>query len=422
MTARPPRSTRILVLLIAVLLAAPAAAADWLQRGGPDGDFKVADAGLADAWPEAGPGVVWSRPLGSGYSGILVEGDRLYTAFRRGDNEVVTALDSATGETIWEHENKASAHEDQTKDFGEGPNATPLIHGDHIYSIGFRGLLQCLDKKTGKAVWSRDLERDLGAKMHEFGYSNSPVARNGMIIVLVGGDEHGAVGFDPQDGKIRWKTPKLAISYSTPVFIEIAGEEQMVFMSPDEIVGVRMTDAAVRWRHEHKNQYSNNCSGPWWGDDGLLFVSSQADAGSRTLRLKKKGDEIAVKQVSREAKYKIFHNSAIRLGKHVYGVGASGILIAYDIEAGKILWRERGYPAANMVWADGKFILLDENGKLSLAGMSPDGLELHASHEILKKPAWTAPTLVGTRLYARDGERIVALELGRESIPKAGAE
>ena len=34
----------------------------WLQWGGPDRNFIVETAGLAEQWPDSGPREIWSRP------------------------------------------------------------------------------------------------------------------------------------------------------------------------------------------------------------------------------------------------------------------------------------------------------------------------------------------------------------------------
>src|SRR5215510_7445203 len=75
---------------------------DWLLWGGPHRDFIASSAPLASTWPAAGPRKVWSRALGDGYSSIAVEGTTLYTTYRRGADDVITALDARTGATIWE--------------------------------------------------------------------------------------------------------------------------------------------------------------------------------------------------------------------------------------------------------------------------------------------------------------------------------
>src|SRR5215467_2965656 len=78
-------------------------AGDWTTWGGKNRDFIVNSTGLADSWPAAGPKKIWTRELGDGYSSIAEENGVLYTAFRRESNEVITALDAATGKTIWEY-------------------------------------------------------------------------------------------------------------------------------------------------------------------------------------------------------------------------------------------------------------------------------------------------------------------------------
>src|SRR5215472_8336134 len=84
------------------VVKAASAGEDWLVWGGKNRDFQVSSAALADSWPASGPKKLWSRALGDGYSAIAEEHGVLYTAFRRGSHDVVTALVAATGKTIWE--------------------------------------------------------------------------------------------------------------------------------------------------------------------------------------------------------------------------------------------------------------------------------------------------------------------------------
>src|SRR5262245_15433957 len=88
------------------------AGANWTQWGGATRDFVSDSKGLAATWPPGGPRKLWSRALGEGHSAILVEGDRLYTMYRpaglmtyvrRSGEEVIAALDAASGKTIWEY-------------------------------------------------------------------------------------------------------------------------------------------------------------------------------------------------------------------------------------------------------------------------------------------------------------------------------
>src|SRR5881394_3746104 len=137
------------------------AKADWLQWGGAGRNFMPDATGLAASWPAGGPKKLWSRALGEGHSSILVEGGRIYTMYRplgllsgvrRSPEEVVAAIDAASGKTIWEFKYPAPT---DGLDFsqGAGPHSTPLIVGNRIYATSTRKELFALDKTTGKQAW-----------------------------------------------------------------------------------------------------------------------------------------------------------------------------------------------------------------------------------------------------------------------------
>jgi hypothetical protein len=78
-----------------------------------------------------------------------------------------------------------------------------------------------------------------------------------------------------------------------------------------------------------------------------------------------------------------------------------------------VVWRDRAFAKAKLVRADGLLIVLDEDGSLGMVTVSPKGLEVLARAEVFSSRSWTAPTLVGTRLYLRDREQVMALDLDR---------
>jgi hypothetical protein len=84
-----------------------------------------------------------------------------------------------------------------------------------------------------------------------------------------------------------------------------------------------------------------------------------------------------------------------------------------DVATGEEVWRERRFARAHMVYADGKLVIIDEDGDLAIASVGDQGLEVHAQAPILTENAWTPPTLVGTTLYVRDRRNILAFDLGR---------
>ena len=114
-------------------------------------------------------------------------------------------------------------------------------------------------------------------------------------------------------------------------------------------------------------------------------------------------------------KIQFYHVTAIQRGDYVYGsTGTMGpaFLAAVNIKTGKIAWRKRGFAKATCVYADGKLIVLDEDGNLGLASVSPEGFDVHSKAQLLERVSWTVPTIVGKTMYARDKENLFAFDLG----------
>jgi len=395
----------------------------WVQWGGPNRNFKAESKGLAMSWPSSGPRQIWSRDLGEGHSSIIVDGSRLYTMYRpagllskikRSEEEVVVAIDANTGKTIWEQRYPAPTA-GLDFEYGAGPHATPLVAGNRIYTSGTNKQIHALDKQTGKVIWFHDLVKEFNAKPSGRGYTCSPIAYKNTVIVTAGGSEQSVMAFNQQDGKVAWKNQSFALAPASPILINLDGQDQLVVFGGDEVIGLDPNNGGLLWSHPHKTEWGLNISTPVWGDDKLLFISSAYNSGSRLLQLAKTGDKTTVKELWFTNKMRVHIGTVIRIADHVYGSSGDfgpAFINAVDLKTGKVAWQERGFARATFLYADGKFILLDEDGTLALATMTPTGMNVHAKAEVLSSIAWTVPTLVGTRLYLRDRKTMMALELG----------
>lgn len=406
------------IAALALLLLCPVFAADrggsWTQFGGPDQSFKAASSGLAETWPESGPPELWARELGQGYSGILFEDGNLYTMFRDDDREVVACMKAGTGETVWEHRYESEPHESHVAQFGKGPRATPLISGDTIYTIGIAGKMHAIDKKSGKPRWSHDLWKDFGGTVLNHGYSSSPIAYGKNVIALVGGEGHSLVAFDAKSGKVSWKSLDFDNSYSTPRILKINGRDQLVTFLASELIGADPKNGELLWRYPIENQWKQNINMPVLVDGNRLFLSS-LEAGARGLELVEAGGKTEVKETWSTRKIQFYHVTSVLEDGFVYGsTGNMGpsFLASVDVRTGEIAWRKRGFAKANVLMADGKLLVLDEEGTLYLTTVSPEDMKIHSQSEVLERVAWTVPTIIGKTLYVRDQKRIVALDLG----------
>jgi outer membrane protein assembly factor BamB len=402
---------------------APGTAA-WPQWGGPNRNFMSDSKGLASKWPASGPKRLWTRALGEGHSANAAAGGRLYTMYRplgllamvrRSQEEVIAALDANTGTTIWEHRYPSST---SGIDFSEGagPHSTPLVTADRVFAAGSRKELFALNKANGQVVWSHDLIKEYGATGPDRGYACSPLLYNGTIIVSVGGPGQTLAAFNEKTGALVWKTGNYTTSPASPIVIDVDGQKQLLYFGGDEILGLDPASGKTLWTHPHKTNWGLNISTLIWSpSDHLLFVSSAYGTGSRVVELHQAGGKTTVTEKWFSNRMRVHIGTAIRVGTHIYGSSGDfgpSFLTAVDVNTGKIAWQDRAFARAQLLYADGKLVILDEDGTLGIATVSPEGLQVLAKASVLENVSWTPPTLVGTRLYARDRKNIASFELG----------
>ncbi|HJN45126.1 MAG: PQQ-like beta-propeller repeat protein [Vicinamibacterales bacterium] len=402
-----------------------ATAGEWRQFGGPTRDFQVEAPSLANAWPEGGPTRLWSRPLGPGHSSVIVDDGRLYTMFRPqvegarwASEETVIALDAATGEMVWDYSYPSRPMD---FNFGAGPHSSPLVVGDRLFTVGTNKQFHVFDKRSGELLWSHDLVADFNAPPTlirpavKAGYGASPTAYKDMVIVTAGGPGQSVLAFRQEDGSLVWRGGDFLISPATPMLIDVDGQTQLLVYGGQTINGLDPDTGTVLWTHEHETQGDMNNSTPVWGDDNILFMTSNYNGGGRAVQLSRDGAETRVEELWFNTRLAVMFGNVLRLGDYLYGSSGGfgpAIVTALDVKTGEAVWQQRGYGRSSFVHADGKAIMLSEDGRLVLARLSPEGFEVLSSVALLDTTAWTAPTLVGTTLYVRDRAQIVALDVG----------
>ena len=419
-----PIAVIALSLLEAPSVVRGAAGTDWTQWGGPGRNFMSDAKGLASSWPAGGPKKRWSRALGEGHSSILFEGGKLYTMYRplgllsvvrRSQEEVIVALDAATGKTLWEFKYPSPT---DGVDFsqGAGPHATPLIVGTRLYATSSRRELFALDKATGQRLWSHDFIKEYGAPSPGRGYSCSPLLYTGTIIVTLGGPAQAVAAFNQQTGALVWKSGSFEQAPASPMLIDVDGQQQLLVFGGDHVVGMNPSNGRTLWSHPHKTSWGLNISTPVWSPaDHLLFVSSAYDTGSRAIELHQAAGKTTATEKWFNNRMRVHIGTVIRLGGYAYGSSGDfgpAFISAVDMKTGKVAWQDRSFSRAQLLYADGKLIVLDEDGNLGLATVSPAGLKVLARAPILEHLSWTPPTLAGTQLFVRDRKTIASFDLG----------
>ncbi|HEX7181309.1 MAG TPA: PQQ-binding-like beta-propeller repeat protein [Thermoanaerobaculia bacterium] len=414
----------VLSLTLTLLAAGPAAALDWPQFRGVNRDGVSAETGLPRSWPAEGPRVVWKRAIGEGYSGISVAGDRLYTMDSDGTAEYVLALEAGTGKEVW----RVPAGPKLIDSMGNGPRTTPTLDGGTVYAMGSHGRLLALKAADGAKIWEVDLPQAFGAKRPTWGYSGSPLIDGDLLILEVGGkDGRGVVAFEKATGKVRWGALDGDAAYSSPVVMTIGGIKQYVMprRAGSQTVALR-PDGSVHWTHP--GPFSVIASALFIPPD-KVYVSGGDDAGAVLMRIKTEGGTEGGKATAEELwktrTMKNHFNNAVLVGPHLYGFD-NATFKCLSVATGEQAWASRGLGKGSLLVADGNLlIVLSDTGPLLLVEATPDAYTELARFQAMEGKAWTAPALANGRLYLRDHDEIVALEMkasgARAASPSAGA-
>jgi hypothetical protein len=292
--------------------------------------------------------------------------------------------------------------------------------GDRLFTIGTTQQLLAFDKRTGKVLWSHDFVKEFKAPellirpVVKVGYGCSPIAYRDTILCSVGGPNQSVMAFRQSDGAVVWRSGNFLTSAAAPILITIGGRQQAVFLGGGAVTGLDPADGSILWSHPHDPGNDLNCTTPLFGADNILFVSSAYQAGSRAIQLTQTGDTTQTSELWFTNRVRFMFLSAIRVGDFVYGTTGDfgpAFLTALNIRTGESAWQVRGFQRASLVQAGDKTIILNEDGDLALARLSPTGAEIIARAKLFDTVSWTAPTLAGTTLYARDREKIVAVSL-----------
>jgi outer membrane protein assembly factor BamB len=397
-----------LVALIALAPRAGAAPADWPQVRGPDRDGISDEKGLVTDWPADGPEALWRRPLGEGYSGIVVADGRLYTMFADASDELVVAMDAATGRELWRHRLDSKYHDGQ----GNGPRSTPTVDDGVVYALGAKGRLAALDAASGKQLWAQDLKESFGARPPQWGVSTSPLVEGDLLLVDVGGKPGAAlVALRKGSGVAVWTAENDRAGYSAPIAVTIGGVRQIVFFTGSRLVGVNPSDGTVLWAEGWKTSYDVNAATPIFIPPDKIFIASGYDTGAGLFRVTVDGKRARIEELWTSRGMKNQFSSSIFLDGTIYGFDNS-ILKALDASTGSELWKARGFGHGSLTYADGHLIVLGDRGKLALVAATPEAYREVATAQVLDGKCWTVPTLADGRLFVRNEREIVALDAG----------
>ena len=400
----------ILVLLTGLVCRADAdATAEWPQFHGPRRDNKSDETGLLKSWPADGPKLLWrATGIGHGYSSVAMAGGTIYTAGNVNKDTVITALD-LDGRIKWTARNGPAC-----KHSHKGTRGTPTIDGERLYHEGADGDVACLETKTGKVVWTRNILTDFNGRNIRWGLSESLLVDGDRVICTPGGKGAGIVALDKHTGKTVWVCKELddKPGYVSPLLVDCKGVRQIVTMMARSVVGVRAETGELLWQVEHTCPWDENILTPIY-HDGCIFISTRT-TGSRLFRLEIEGKGVSVQEVWASGDMDNQHGGALLVDGRVYGDCKDGSWAVLEFATGQAIFREKIIGRCTATYADGMFHMLNQRRVAALGRATPQGFEIVSRFTIPEGgegPSWAHPVVCGGRLYLRHSDYLYCYDI-----------
>jgi outer membrane protein assembly factor BamB len=387
-------------------------AGDWPQILGPNRNGVATEERIVDSFPAKGPPVLWEHRVGEGFAGAAVAGGRVVIFHRVNDNDLVEILDANTGTPVAQKEFPASYGGGINAD--RGPRCVPLIHDGQVYLFSAGGELHCVDMKTGKPRWSRNLAAEFEIPDSYFGAGSTPIVAGDKLLVNVGAKQGaGIVAFNLKDGKTAWKSTDEQASYSSPTAVTLDNVPHVIFVTRLSALSIDPVSGKVRWRFPFGARGPTVNAATPQVLDGHLFLSASYGVGAVYRKIGTTNtEEIWANNDTMSSQF----STSVPYKGNFYGVDGRqdqppARLRCFEPRTGRILWTKNDFPVANLIVADGKLVILTDDGGFILAAAVAEGYRELARARLSKTTTRALPALSNGMLYVRDTSVLKCIDL-----------
>ena len=382
-------------------LAPVAAGQDWPQWRGPNRDGAVTSFSAPTSWPE-GLTEQWKVDVGLGYATPLLVGDRIYMYTRQGEDEVMMALDTGSGEVIWRTSYPAPFDMNPaTSRHRAGPKSTPAFADGRLFTLGMSGIVTAFSAETGRQLWQNP-----APPVHPlFHTAMSPVVEGDLIIVHIGGHDDGTLtAFDVATGDIRWGWDGDGPAYGSPVVFELEGTRQVVTFTQEHLVGVSVETGELLWRRPYTTQSTTTAQTPILY--GNTVIETGRGNGITAFRVVRLGDEWTTENAWHTDEVSLHMTNGVVIDGVLFGLSHlnRGQYFGLDLDTGQVLWMGDPRQAENAAIARaGETIFsLEDDAELVVVRNSRTGFEPLERYEVATSETWAQPAISGNRVFVKD--------------------
>ena len=405
---------QFLIFSLAITFLTKDCFANWPQFLGPQRNGTAQNENVPLEFTNGEPKIDWEHSIGNGFSGPVVSNGHVIIFHRKGDQSVTDSLNIEDGKIVWTHQYET----DYVDDFGfdNGPRAVPLINDKRIFIFGAEGMIHCLQAKSGKEIWKRNLRKELGSSKGFFGRTSSPIIIGSTLIIQAGGKGCGIIGLDPATGTLKWKATDHEAGYASPIASKIKNQEVAILFTRTGFLCIEATSGKILIEKPHraKMHASVNAASPVLIKPDQIFLSACYGVGASVWKIDPQNKKIN-KLWELNNRLDSHYATPVRFNDHLIGYHGrqeTGTEIrCIESSTGKIKWSSNRIPAGSITLANKTLIILTERGEMILAPANEEDFKPSARGQILGAETRAMPALSNGRFFARDKKKLVCIKL-----------
>ena len=388
-------------VVFSILCTLPISAQDWPQWRGPNRDGVVPSFREPSSWPERLK-QQWRVDVGLGYATPLLVGQRLYLFTRQGEEEVMTALDAASGKAIWRTAYAAPFRMlDATARHSAGPKSTPAYANGRLFTLGMTSIVTAFDAATGKQLWQKPATK----AQPPFHTAMSPVVDGNLMIVHVGGPGEAALSaFDVATGDARWTWTGDSPAYGSPIVVDLQDTRQVVTFTNQNLVGVAVATGELLWRRPFKTPSNTTAQTPILFRDTI--IQTGRENGVTALRVVRRDGTWTTEDLWQTKEVSLHMTNGVVMDGVLHGLSHlnAGQYFALDLATGNVLWKSAPRQADNAAIVGGgdTIFALEDDGEMVVMKAGGTGMNVLRRYRVADSETWAQPAISGDRLYVKD--------------------
>ncbi len=325
---------------------------------GNNSQGKVSSGNYPTLWDgKAGKNILWKTEISiEGFNSPIIWGDKLFLTGADYNDAAIYCLDKKTGKMLWTASGKNVEGEpaqapETSADTGLGA-PTAATNGEEVVVIFATGNFLCFDM-DGSQLWAKNI----GVPDNHYGHSSSLIIHENKVLVQY--DHHiskSIMAFNIKTGEMLWVTARtVALSWASPVLATFDGITQVILSSDPAVISYDVKTGEELW--------SVNCMsaevGPSVGINSKYVFAANEFAKLVAI---KPGKDAAIVWADNEYLPEVA--SPLATEECLFVATSYGAIACYAAESGEILWNhdfDYGFYSSPILVGD-KVYLTDQIG------------------------------------------------------------